>query len=284
MLIPLQALGLCAAASIFLIMLSLGLAIPPERLSYLWKQPLPLLRGALSVLVVVPLVALALVVMIDLPLPAQFGIMAMAISPGAPIALRRALEAGAHGAFAPCLQIVVVTLAVVTIPLSVELLDILYFGNAHADPLQIARQVFIAQLLPLTLGIGLRKLRPALAEKIQPSVAKFGNWLFAALGVVMVVDVWDMAIGVGLLPILCALFLAAASIGIGVLLGSPDPETRPAMALISTMRNPGLALLLATSNQMPPGVIAMILAYVLCVAVVVVPYVAWRRRAGPVGI
>ena len=278
MLIPLQAIGVCAAATMFAIMLSVGLAIPTERLSYLWRSPLPLLRGALSALVMVPLLALAVVTHVDLPIAAKIGIMAMAVSPGAPIALRRSLEAGAHDAFAPCLQIVVVSLAVLTIPASIELLDVLYFGNARADPFAIARQVFVAQLLPLGIGIGLRKGWPALALRIEPGFARAANWLFALLAIVIVVSVWTTAIGVGLLPILCALGLTVASIGVGLLLGTPDPATRPAMAIVSAMRNPGLALLLATANQSTPGVIAMILAYLLCSAAVVIPYVIWRRR------
>ncbi len=150
----------------------------------------------------------------DLPVPVKIGIMAMAISPGAPIALRRSLEAGAHDAFVPCLQLVVVTLAIVTIPLSIEFLDILYFGNARAVPLAIARQVFFAQMLPLAIGIGLRTLRPAFAVRAEPVLAHAGNLLFALLAVVIVVSVWTTAIGVGLPAIACAIGLSMASIGI----------------------------------------------------------------------
>lgn len=278
MLISLQTIGVCAAATVFVVMLSVGLAIPPERLRYLWRTPLPLARGALSALVLVPLLALLVVTHVDLPMSAKIGIMVMAISPGAPIALRRSLEAGAHDAFAPCLQLVVVTLAVATIPLSIEFLDLLYFGDAHADPLAIARQVFFAQLLPLAIGIGLRWARPGFAIKAEPVLARAGNLLFALLAVVIVVDVWNTAIGVGMLAIACAVGLTVASIGIGLLLGRPDPATLPAMAVVSAMRNPGLALLLASANHAAPGVIAMILAYVLCSAAVVVVYVLWRRK------
>jgi predicted Na+-dependent transporter len=278
MLIPLQTIGVCAAATVFVVMLSVGLAIPPERLGYFRRSPLPLLRGALSVLVLVPLLALLVVTHVDLPMPLKAGILVMAISPGAPIALRRSLEAGAHDAFAPCLQLVVVTLAIVTIPLSIEFLDVLYFGNARADPLAIARQVFFAQLLPLAIGIGLRWALPAFAIKAESVLARGGNLLFTLLAVVIVVDVWNIVVGVGLLAIACAVGLTVASIGVGLLLGSPDPATRPAMAVVSAMRNPGLALLLASANNAAPGVIAMILAYVLCSATVVIAYVVWQRR------
>lgn len=150
MLIPLQTIGVCAAATIFVVMLSVGLSIPLGRLGYLWRTPWPLARA--------------------------------------------------------------------------------------------------------------------------------GNLLFALLAVVIVVSVWTTAIGVGLPAIACAIGLTVGSIGIGLLLGSPDPATHPAMAVVSAMRNPGLALMLASANNAVPGVIAMILAYLLCSAAVVIPYVVWRRR------
>ena len=51
---------------------------------------------------------------LDLPRAVEIGIMLMAISPGAPVALRRSLDAGGHRSFAPALQIAVAILAEVT--------------------------------------------------------------------------------------------------------------------------------------------------------------------------
>ena len=47
------------------------------------------------------------------------GIVLMAISPGAPVALRRALDAGGSREFAPALHLAIVMLAVVTVPASI---------------------------------------------------------------------------------------------------------------------------------------------------------------------
>ena len=58
----------------------------------------------------------------------------MAISPGAPVALRRSLGAGGHRSFAPALQIAVALLAVVSMPLSIAALDEYYGGQATVDP------------------------------------------------------------------------------------------------------------------------------------------------------
>jgi BASS family bile acid:Na+ symporter len=68
------------------------------------------------------------------------------------------------------------------------------------------------------------------------------------------------------------------ALGVGHLLGTPEPSTRPAMAFCCAMRNPGLALIVATANGAGPGVTAMIFAYLVGSALVVLAYFAWYRR------
>jgi BASS family bile acid:Na+ symporter len=206
------------------------------------------------------------------------GILLMAISPGAPVALRRALDAGAHGAFAPSLQIVVVVLAVITVPASIALLDWAFSGHARVEPWPVARQVFFAQLLPLGIGTGIRAAFPALAHRLEPRLARIANLLLVLLALVVVADVWQLVFSAGIAPLVCVVILTVAALGIGHALGTPEPSTRPAMAFCSAMRNPGLALLVANSNQAAPGVTAMILAYLVGSAAVVAAYLAWCRR------
>jgi BASS family bile acid:Na+ symporter len=237
-----------------------------------------ILRGTIGVLILVPLLALALVSLVDLPRGARVGIMLMAISPGAPVALRRSLDAGAHGAFAPSLQLVVVTLAVVTLPGSIAVLDWIYAGHASVAPWQVARQVFFAQILPLGIGIGMRAGFPTFAQRLEPRLARLANLLLLALALIVIVDVWELVFSAGIAPLACAVILTFAALGIGHALGRPEPSTRPAMAFCCAMRNPGLALLVANVNHAAPGVTAMILAYLLGSAVVVAAYLAWYRR------
>lgn len=93
------------AATVFAIMFRLGLAIPARDLRRVWQPAGPMLRGLVAVLVVVLLLALAIARALELPRPAEIGIVLMAISPSAPVALRRSLGAGSDRAFAPSLQI-----------------------------------------------------------------------------------------------------------------------------------------------------------------------------------
>src|SRR5512137_2600484 len=159
--IPADLLTLIAAATVFAVMFDLGLGIVPREFRWVLQHPGLLLRGLFAVLVAVPVLALVVVRAFDLPRGVEIGIVLMAVSPGAPVALRRSLGAGAHRAFAPALQIMVALLAVVSMPLSIAALNEMYVGNASISPQVLVRQVFTAQLLPLGLGMLFRRMAPA---------------------------------------------------------------------------------------------------------------------------
>ena len=126
--------SIVAVATVFTVMFDIGLAIVPGDFRSLGTHPGLMLKGLFSVLVAVPALAWIVARALDLPRAAEVGIMLMAISPGAPVALRRSLGAGADRSFAPALQIAVAALAVISMPLSIAAFDEYYGGSATVDP------------------------------------------------------------------------------------------------------------------------------------------------------
>ncbi len=202
----------------------------------------------------------------------------MAISPGAPVALRRALDAGGHPHFAPALHLAIVMLAVVTVPTSVLILDWIFSKEVVVSPLDIGRQVFFAQLLPLALGATLRRWRPVLAQKLEPRLAKLGNLLLIGLGVMALVDLPSIIRHIGWLPSLAGFVMTFVALAVGAAFAWRDPEVRPAAAVAAAMRNPGLALMIASLNHAGPAVIAGIIGYAIGLGVAMVVFLQWRKR------
>jgi BASS family bile acid:Na+ symporter len=277
--VPEWVLNALAAGTVFTVMLSVGLSIAAGELRLIWQRPELMVRGLFSVLVAVPAVALLVTRFLDLPRFVEIGLVLMAISPGAPIALRRSLGAGGHRAFTPSLQICVALLAVVSMPLSIAALNEFYTGHADLTPWSIAKQVFIAQLLPLALGMAVRKYRPPIADHFGPRLARAGNLLLIVLLVAVLIDVWKITMDAGVRVWPSIVLTTSAALALGHWLGGPEPATRTAVAITSALRNPGLALLVATLNAAPPAVTGTVLAYLLVSALLVVPYIMWRRRA-----
>jgi BASS family bile acid:Na+ symporter len=278
--IPEWVVAAFVAVTVFTVMLSVGLGIVLGELRWIWERPGAMVRGLFSVLIAVPALALVVTRVLELPRLAAIGVVLMAISPGAPVALRRSLAAGGHRAFATSLQISVAFLAVLSMPLSIAALNHVYAGHASVAPWDVARQVFVAQLLPLGLGMVLRQAAAPLAARLEPRLARIGNALLVATVVVVLINGWEGTVTAGFRVLTAAALITGAALAVGHLLGGPEPATRTAVAITSAARNPGLALLVAAVNAAPPAINAAILAYLLVSMLAIIPYVAWRSRVG----
>lgn len=275
--IPQWTITASVAITVFTVMLGLGLGIAPGELRWIWRRPGPMVRGLFAVLVAVPALALAIARALEVPRLAEVGIVLMAISPGAPVALHRSLAAGGHRAFAPSLQIAAVMLAAVSMPLSIAALGELYAADASIAPWQVARQVFVAQLLPLGLGMTLRHTNAPIAARLAPGFTRIGSVLLVATVVLVLIDAWEVTITAGSRVLAAIALTTAAALAVGHLLGGPEPAMRTAVAITGAERNAGLALLVATLNGAPAQINATVLAYLMMSVLAIVPYAAWRR-------
>ena len=183
MLIPFQWIGLFATVTVFAVMFALGLMLGREQIAAALQRRVVLAAVVFAVVVPVPALAVLALKVFALKGPVAVGIVLMAISPGAPVALRRALDAGGNRAFAPALHLAIVMLAVVTVPATVAILDWIFAADFTVTPFHIGRQVFFAQLLPMALGAALRAFRPAIAAKLETPLGRVGNVLLLLLGV-----------------------------------------------------------------------------------------------------
>ena len=278
MLIPFQWIGLFATVVVFLVMFTLGLMLGREQIAAALQRRVVLLAVVFAVLVPVPALAVLAVKLFGLTGPVAVGIVLMAISPGAPVALRRALDAGGDRAFAPTLHLSIVMLAVVTVPLTVAILDWIFAKDFAVTPLHIGRQVFFAQLLPMALGAALRAVRPALAARLETPLARTGNLLLAVMGLAVLVDMPAIVAAAGWAPMVAGVGITLGALAVGAAFAWRDPAVRPAGAIAAAMRNPGLALVIATVNGAPPSVTAAVIGYALGLGLTIVGYLQWRKR------
>jgi BASS family bile acid:Na+ symporter len=274
-------LTLSAAISVFAVMVSLGLLIGREQFAAAFERRMVLAAIAFAVIVPVPVCAVLFVKFLGLRGAVAAGIVLMSISPGAPVALRRAIDVGDRARFAPTLHLAIVLLAVVTVPLSIAVLDLVFDAAFRVTPAVIARQVFVAQLLPLGIGASIRAFLPRVASWLQPKLTRLSNVLLLALLAACLYTLWPMLSDIGWAPTLGGVVLTAVALLIGTLSAGRDADARPPAAVAVAMRNPGLALLIATVNGAPPTVTAAVFGYALGAVAVVTAYVLWRGRRMP---
>lgn len=276
--VPDSVVAAAVALTLFAVMFGLGLGIPLRELRSAWRSPGPIARGLFAVLVAAPAIALAVTRAFDLPRLAEIGIVLMSIAPGAPLALRRSLGAGGHRAYAPSLQILAVGTAALSMPASIAILNHLYGGHASVAPGDVARQVLIAQLAPLGLGMAIRQWAETAAGRLEPLVRIVGTVLLAATVAIVVTNLWEVTVTAGAKVLVAIAIVTIASLATGHFLGGADPSVRTALAFSCAARNPGLALLVATQNGAPPQVNGTILAYLMVSVLTIVPYEFWRSR------
>jgi BASS family bile acid:Na+ symporter len=149
--------------------------------------------------------------------------------------------------------------------------------DASGDFLAIAKQVLTVQLLPLGLGLLIRRLGGAMAAEIGELLTTIANTLFLVLlifllGISIVVVPTVYWRGLIVIPVIVVFGLVC-----GHLLGGPDLSTRSAIATGSIARNAGLALFLVAANGAPQA-IPTIIAYMIVGSITALPYNIWVKR------
>ena len=208
----------------------------------------------------------------------EVGVVLMVIAPGAPLALRRALGSGGDAGLAPTLQIAVAILAVPAVPLWVIVGNWILGTHGFVDAAAVARQVLLAQLLPVASGVIVRRVTPVIGARIGRALGRAGAVLLIVALLSVLVNVRYSILLTHFWPIASAAVTTIVALGAGHLLGNPSAEIRHAIAIAGAMRNVGLALLVATANQTPPMVEVIIISYAITALIIVSVYIVlWNK-------
>ena len=175
-------------AALGIIMLGLGLSLSLADFARVAKFPKPVLIGLACQLLLLPLACFFLAKLFGLAPALAVGLMLLAASPGGTTA--NLYSHLAHGDVALNITLTAVNsvIAILTMPLIVNL-SLAYFMSAdQAIPLQFAKvvQVFVIVLGPVAIGMWLRSRFPGFAERMQKPV-KIISALFLLLIILLAV-------------------------------------------------------------------------------------------------
>ncbi|WP_296231309.1 bile acid:sodium symporter family protein [uncultured Pseudomonas sp.] len=175
-------------AALGIIMLGLGLSLSLADFARVAKFPKPVLIGLACQLLLLPLACFFLAKAFGLAPALAVGLMLLAASPGGTTA--NLYSHLAHGDVALNITLTAVNsvIAILTMPLIVNL-SLAYFMSAdQAIPLQFAKvvQVFVIVLGPVAIGMWLRSRFPGFAERMQKPV-KIVSALFLLLIILLAV-------------------------------------------------------------------------------------------------
>lgn len=276
---PLQHLiGFAVNVSMFLLVLSVGLESTEREATHLFRHPPLLVRSLLALNGVMLVVALLLIALFR-PAPAiELALVAVAVSPVPLVLPMKRDDKGGLPAHMIGLITAAGLAAIVIVPLGMSLLGSIVSLTSAARATDIAGIVLLTVVLPLAIGIALRRRAPAFAAQMARPLAFFATpLLFVALLPTLLVAwpaVWTM-VGNGLL--LAVVLFTLIGLVAGHLLGGPEPDDRTALAIAASSRHPGIAVALVGLSF--PDFHAA-LAFVLCMMLVgtaaAIPYARWR--------
>lgn len=275
-----QTIVLAINVSIVLLVFALGLRSTQDDTLWLFRRPGLFVRSILSMNVVMVAVATVAALALDLPRTVEIAFLALAISPVPPILPTKQLKAGGEEGYAIGLLVAASLVAVVLAPLLVALVGAV-FGHNLTIPLgRIASVVLISVVVPLAVGIAVRRVAPDIAARIARPVSLGATILLVVACLPVLVASWPAVwalVGNGIALALVAFSLIG--LFIGHLLGGPVPEDRTVLALATSTRHPGVAITLS-SIAFPDerAVLAVVLWHLIVGTIVCVPYVRWRKR------
>jgi len=265
--------------SVALLIFAVGLDSRLKDLVYLRQRPGVMLRSLLAMYVVVPLLALAAVKVLQLPRGLELALLVLAISAGAPLLPRKLMRFG-NEEYVFSLVVVSSLLAIVTVPVWMALLGPHFDRPGALDPMTVAGVLGKSFLLPLLLGVAVRRWLPEASARLSDLLLKVVGLVFSGCALALLVTHYKVILAVMGLPILVLGGFTLAALGVGHAMGGPDPDDRTALAVSCATRHVGVAMVVAAATPNPRTVV-LIVAYALASAVVIIPYMKWRSRVVP---
>jgi BASS family bile acid:Na+ symporter len=271
--------------SLALIVLAVGLQASLADATYLLRHPRLLVRSLLAMNVIMPVVAAAAAALLALDPAIELAIIALALSPIPPLLPHKQSKAGGTESYIASLLVTMAVVSIVVVPLGIEVLDAVFDRDVHVAPAVVLRIVGIGIILPLMLGLAVRRLAPE-AERMAGMVGLCGFALLVGAFLPVLVQRWPLFVSmVGNGALLVLVLFACLGLAVGHVLGGPVDDNRAVLALATATRHPGVAIAIATAaDPTLHAVMAVVLWHLVVGAIVSIPYVRWRARTHAAGV
>jgi len=253
-------------------------AVPADDARFLLRERRLIGLSLVSIFVVTPAIAIAVVEWIDMPAQARLAIVALSFSIIAP-ALPHRLGDGEHRPYANTLMLTVAFASILAIPLLVDLMGRVTGHDYDAPPGEIASYVGLILALPVALGMAVRWRWRAFADRVTLRLTRIAfalTTIAVAIEVVLTLPAIWRLLDSG--TVLGMTVFTVAAIGAGHLMGGPRPSDELVLALSSATRHPSVALTVATINYPEHRFSSALMLCLIVNAAVSAVYIRWHRR------
>ncbi len=272
--------------SLAFIMFSLGLGLTLADFARVVAQPKAFFAGAVSQLVLLPLIAFILLQFFSLEPELAVGVMILAFCPGGVTSNIMTKLAGGAVALSVTLTGIVSLVSVVTVPLLVAWSANWFMGQAapDIDVTALALAMFAITAVPVAIGVAIRHFANTLATRIEPMVMRIATVLFIVIVLGALAANWSVFVAnlavLGPLLVVLNIVLLAVGMGFARMLGL-DRGNSIAVAIETGIQNSTLgitvgSLIVEAAQGLPPfslpsGVYGITMYFVS------LPFILWMR-------
>lgn len=271
---------LAIKVSLALTVLATGMRAGPGDHLWLFRRPSLLARTLLAMNVMMPLVAVLLVSLLRLQTEVKVALVALSISPVPPLLSRKALRSGGGTSYVVGLLFAVSVLSVLLVPFTAWTVGRLFATPVHIPPRVVLSIVGFVILLPLLVGLLIRRFAPSFAARAVGPTNKAGTLLLVVATIPVLINSWPAVrelLGNGTL--LAMLIMCFAGLAIGHYVGGPEDDNRVVLGLATAMRHPAVAIAIGQAAFPGNDVIrAAVLLALVVTSVATLPYAGWAER------
>ena len=242
--------GVLLPASLGIIMLGLGMTLHPADFRRILSQPKAVLIGLGVQMLLLTAICFGLCLLLQLPPELAVGMMLLAAAPGGASANIYSHLAGGDVALNITLTAVNSLLCLFSLPLVVGFSLAYFMAADQAVPPPFAKiiEVGVIILLPVAIGMGIRRTWPQWSDRVEKPLRVFSVLLLALLVALTMIQQWQLlAEYAAIIGLACVLFnVLSLLIGYAVPLALKLPRRQAiAIAMEIGIHNGTLALFVA---------------------------------------
>jgi len=238
-------------ASLFIIMLGMGLSLKPVDFKLVLVKPKAIVLGMIAQMVMLPILAYLIVLMMGLEGAIAVGLMILALCPGGTTSNLYTYLAKGDVALSVSLTSIVSLIAPFTVPLLIVFFMDLILGKEEAIALPLVdtiKKLVVITIIPVALGMLINRFKPAIALKAEKPVKIFSVVILFVIVVGIVAknisQMGEIFAQVGLATILLNVLCMAMGYGIAKLAQLNEAQSK-AIGIEVGFQNGTLAILIA---------------------------------------
>ncbi|MGA8891892.1 MAG: hypothetical protein WB493_10005 [Anaeromyxobacteraceae bacterium] len=283
---PATLIKLVLLVGVVLLVVAIGLRARPDESLFVLRRPELAARALVTMFVLQPAFVLLAVWLLDLREGVGAALLGFAVAPVLPPWAKKGYALGAASGYVIGLEILATVASLFAVPVMIAVVNGVFGVETAVGPLAVEGMLLVTIALPLAVGMGIGRFRPASAQRLAFLADRAGTLVLLLGGVVLLAARWrDILAVTGRGTIVLSLVIIGFGLAAGHLLGGPDPARRGALASANVSRHPGVALLLGSSAlpEHVPAVLGAVVIYLVASMVAPIPYERWLKRTTGIG-